>query len=259
VPRAPQRLTRLLAAAHEVVTISQYNHHHLAQAHPALAGRVRVVRLGIDLAALPRWQPASGAFTVACTASGLGEKKGVDVLLAACRALHARGVAFACRIVGADPHGTRLDGLRLAIREAGLARQVQAIGAVPWSAPQQLVARAGVFVHPSVRTAAGDMDGIPVSLIEAMGIGAPVVASRLSGIPELVEHGRNGLLVPPGDAAALAAAIERVAGHPAAAAAMGRQARHRVRERFALSRHVDALLAVWGQTRPVGAAAARSG
>jgi colanic acid/amylovoran biosynthesis glycosyltransferase len=259
VPRQPRRLPRLLASAAQVLTISEYNRRHLEQSVAGIAPRLRVVRLGVDLAALPRWQPSPGSFSIACTASGLGEKKGLEVLLDACRLLRARGMAFDCRIVGADPGGTRLAALQERIGEHGLARHVHTSGALPWSAAQQLVARCGVFVHPSVRTADGDMDGIPVSLIEAMGIGVPVVASRLSGIPELVEHGRNGLLVPPGDAAALAEAIARIANHTASADAMGRQARHRVRAAFALSRHVDALLDVWGESHLVAAPGTTSG
>lgn len=130
------------------------------------------------------------------------------------------------------------------------------LGAVAWKDAQRVVSRANVFVHPSVRTAQGDMDGIPVSLIEAMGIGAPVIASRLSGIPELVEHGRNGILVAPCDAVALADALERLHRHPAPAESMGQQARHRVREAFALSRYVDGLLDAWGEPAARGSAAA---
>ena len=89
--------------------------------------------------------------------------------------------------------------------------------------------------------------------MEAMGIGVPVVASRLSGIPELIDDGRTGLLVPPGDARALADAVERLARQPALAAAIAGQARQRVRAEFRLTRYVDGLLEVWQEpTSPGG-------
>ena len=245
-PRLPRRLSRLLTGAAQVFAISNFNRAYLEQTVGGMRGRVRVLHLGVDIDSLPRWSPQTDAFTIACTASGLGEKKGVAVLLEACRLLQAKGLRFQCTILGADPSGERLGQLRVQVRERGLQTEVRLLGAMAWRNAQQMVSRASVFVHPSVRTAQGDMDGIPVSLIEAMGIGAPVIASRLSGIPELVEHGRNGM----------ADALERLARHPAAAESMGQQARHRVRDAFALSRYVDGLLNAWGETAGCGAAAA---
>ena len=119
------------------------------------------------------------------------------------------------------------------------------------------MARAHVFVLAAVRTARGEMDGIPVSLIEAMGIGVPVVSTHVSGIPELIEDGRSGLLVAAGDASALADAIERLQREPALAQAIGAQARRRVETAFSLKRSVDALLAAWDETAAASAAQVR--
>ena len=69
---------------------------------------------------------------------------------------------------------------------------------------------AAIVVMPSVRTREGNQDGIPVALMEAMASGAAVISTTVSGIPELIEHERDGLLVPPGDPLALADAIERL-------------------------------------------------
>ena len=76
------------------------------------------------------------------------------------------------------------------------------------------LAAADVLVAPSVPTRGGKREGIPVVLMEAMAAGVPVVASHLSGIPELVTDDVTGLLVPPGDDAALADALERLAADP---------------------------------------------
>jgi glycosyltransferase involved in cell wall biosynthesis len=93
-----------------------------------------------------------------------------------------------------------------------------------------------------VPTADGRREGIPVALMEAMAAGLPVVASRLSGIPELVTDGKSGLLTPPGDVAALAAAIRRLHDDPALRERLGRAARATVERDFDLHGNV-ALLA----------------
>ena len=254
VPRDRRRLRRLLARASRVLTISDFNRAHLERSVGAdIRRRVRVLHLGVDVEALPRWSPAPDPFGIVCTASGLGEKKGVPVLIEACRLLKARGLHFRCEVCGSDPNGQRLAEARRLVRERGLEGEVSLLGAVPWRTAQALVSRSRVFVHPSVGTPEGDMDGIPVSLMEAMGIGVPVVSSRLSGIPELIDDGRTGLLVPPGDARALADAVERLARQPALAAAIAGQARQRVRAEFRLTRYVDGLFEVWQEpTSPGG-------
>jgi glycosyltransferase involved in cell wall biosynthesis len=76
----------------------------------------------------------------------------------------------------------------------------------------------------------GDIDGIPVALMEAMAAGVPVVSTRLSGIPELVEDGRSGLLAAPGDPESLAAALERVLGDAPFAETLAASGRRRVAE-----------------------------
>jgi glycosyltransferase involved in cell wall biosynthesis len=93
---------------------------------------------------------------------------------------------------------------------------------------------AHVLVQPSIVDRQGRREGIPVTLMEAMASGLPVVASRLSGLPELIEDGRSGLLVPPGDARALADALARLCAEPELRAALGRGARARVEAEFDL-------------------------
>jgi glycosyltransferase involved in cell wall biosynthesis len=89
-----------------------------------------------------------------------------------------------------------------------------------------VVAAADVFVLPS------DREGLPVALLEAMGVGCPVVATAVGGVPGVVEDGESGLLVPPGDAAALAAAIERLLDDPQLRARLAEKAREKVEREF---------------------------
>jgi glycosyltransferase involved in cell wall biosynthesis len=104
-----------------------------------------------------------------------------------------------------------------------------------------------VFVMPSL------WEGLPLSLVLAMGAGLPVIASRVAGIPEVIEHGKTGLLVEPGDAFQLSHALGQLAGDPALRARLGSAARDFARPRFGADRYVnqvvdlyDALLAQKG-------------
>src|SRR5512133_751633 len=139
---------------------------------------------------------------VACIA-GLRDYKGQRHLVDACALLRDRGVPFLCLLVGDGPERARLGD------------EVLLLGARAQEEVQRLLATADVAVHPSVRTPSGMMDGIPVALMEAMATGCPVVSTRVSGIPELVEDERTGLLVEPRDAAQLADAIQRLLADPA--------------------------------------------
>jgi glycosyltransferase involved in cell wall biosynthesis len=89
-----------------------------------------------------------------------------------------------------------------------------------------------VLVLPSIVDARGDTEGLGVVLLEAMSYGVPVVASDIGGITDIVEHDTSGLLVPPGDPAALAQALERLARDPALASRLGSAGEQRVRRAF---------------------------
>src|SRR6266566_2788274 len=105
-------------------------------------------------------------------------------------------------------------------------------GKIPPDELQASYARAAVCVLPSVLDARGDTEGLGVVLLEAMNHATPVIASRVGGIPDIVEDGVSGLLVPPGDAAALAAAVRRLRDDPDLARRLGEGGRRRLREQF---------------------------
>jgi glycosyltransferase involved in cell wall biosynthesis len=105
---------------------------------------------------------------------------------------------------------------------------VRLAGAVPWGDVPDLMAMADVVVVPSIRDRSGNQDGMPTVALEAMAAGKPVIASRLGGLPLVVEDGKTGLLVAPGDAPALREAIQGLLDAPDVAAAMGRAGRERV-------------------------------
>jgi glycosyltransferase involved in cell wall biosynthesis len=224
----PAALQRRLRAARFTVTCTEFNRQTLAAMAPDAT--VRRMYHGIDHRSFNPGRRAVPAGVPLLLAVGrLRAKKGLDTLVDACRLLHARGVAFRCQIVG---YGELHERLLLQIQMHGLQDVVTLAGKLARDEVIARYAQASVFVQPSRVLADGDRDGIPNVLLEAMAMGLPVVASRVSGIPELVRHRHNGLLVEPDDAAALADAMAYVLDHPTLAASLGRSARAEVTERF---------------------------
>jgi len=246
VPAHPDRLMRLLERSSQIYTVSEFNRAYLAGiAGERVLDRVRVIRLGLDISSLPTRLPAEEVPRILCTASGLVEKKGVPYVIEACSILKHRGVKFRCTIAGGDQQGMRLPELREHVRELALKDEVELLGVVPHTELMLRLSTASVFVHPSVVAQNGDMDGIPVSLIEAMGIGIPVVSTYVSGIPELVVDRENGTLVQPANTIALADAIARVFESPEHAEKLARRGRERVRTGFALKYQIDQMIVHW--------------
>lgn len=215
------------------VAISEFNRRFLGERLGEGATRnTRIVHCGVSLAAFPFC--AEGRDPRRILAVGrLDEIKGFPHLVEACARLKARGVAFACDIVGSGP----LEGLlKERIAALGLQESVRLLGMRKQEEVRALMQQAGIFALPSVVTRRGDRDGIPVALMEAMASGTPVVSTRVSGIPELVQDGVNGLLAAPADADALCACLERLLEDPSLAAALAVRARATVEREFEIGR-----------------------
>jgi glycosyltransferase involved in cell wall biosynthesis len=252
-------LGRKTAAAAFVVPISEFNRQVIeGECEAGVRTPLEVVHCGVDTTVFaPRAARAGGAggpFTVVSVGT-LHEVKGQRHLVEACRLLAGSGVDVACHLVGSGPDE---GDLRRQVAAAGLEARVHFEGGRTTEEVAALLQRSDVLVAPSVPTAQGKREGIPVVLMEGMSSGVPVVASDLSGIPELVEDGRTGLLVPPGDPAALAAALRRLADDPGLAAALARGGRERVLAEFDVARSARRLVELFGGGAPVrdGAAAA---
>ena len=154
--------------------------------------------------------------------------------------LIARGRDGRYTIIGGGPLRPELEEL---IRRLGLAERVTLAGPREHDAVHLTLSRAHIAIAPSVTSQEGDHAGIPVSLMEAMATGMPVVSTVHSGIPELVRDGVTGRLVPEGDVDALARALEDLIDHPLTWPAMGRAARRHVVEHFAIDALNDRLVA----------------
>ena len=166
------------------------------------------------------------------------EKKGFADLIEACRLLKPRGRPFACEIIGEGPLEA---ALRAQIAEAGLESCVKLAGPLTQSEIVSRLAFATIFVLPCTREADGGMDNLPTVIMEAMAAGLPVISTPLGGIPEMVEHERNGELVPEHDPAALCAALERLIADPARARKFGDRGRERASEKFSIEANVRKL------------------
>ncbi|MHB8874311.1 MAG: glycosyltransferase [Myxococcaceae bacterium] len=235
-------LDEKVAQARFVVTISEFNHRMIARLYGHEADlKTFVIPCGVDPGLFrPRRQRApNGVFTMVCVAS-LRDYKGHRFLIEACGRLKARGLRFRCLLVGEGVERRRIEAQ---IAKAGLT-EIELLGHQPQDKVNELLAFADLSVLPSITTSYGKMEGVPVSLMEAMSKEIPVVATAISGVPELVEDGRTGFLVPQRDPEALATAIEKLAKDPELARKLGAAGRQTVLERFDRGSNVERLRAL---------------
>ncbi|MEY2714028.1 MAG: hypothetical protein RIT24_371 [Planctomycetota bacterium] len=214
-----------------------------------LAGRLRELgapperivlhRLGVDLARFPFVdRSARTSPPVALAVGRFVEKKGFEYLI---RGLAAAANPPRLRLVGDGPLRPALVSLA---RELGVEQRIEFAG---WRSFDEVAAEmrnADFLIAPSVTAADGDMEGLPLVIIEAMATGLPVIGSHHSGIPELVVDGETGITVPERDAAAVGRAIEAMSERPFRTA-LARAARTRVEREFDGHRLAERLCALY--------------
>jgi colanic acid/amylovoran biosynthesis glycosyltransferase len=206
--------------------------------------RVVVHGTGIDLRLWPfrARRPEGGEPLRLVTVARLVEKKGIAYVLDAVRRLVDAGLDVRYEVAGDGPLRASLEALR---DRMGLGHQVRLLG---WATPAQVreaLDRAHLLVAASVTASDGDEEGIPNVLKEAMASGLPVVATRHGGIPELVEDGVSGLLVPERDGGALADRVGYLAAHRETWAALSAAGRARVEREYDIERLNDRLVAMF--------------
>jgi glycosyltransferase involved in cell wall biosynthesis len=224
-----------------VRVISAFNRTYLRALYPESARKVRVIHVGVQPDRYRSRRPVSPGRhepLVLCVAA-LQPYKGIPVLIEACGRLKSAGFRFHCDIVG---EGRRRRSLEAAIARGGLGGCVRLRGALRQEEVAALLGHAAIVVLPSVVARDGQMEGIPVALMEAMAAERPVIATAISGIPELVEHAVNGLLVEPGNAQALADAIGALLVDSERGRELGRRGRQKILRAFRLDACTAALL-----------------
>ncbi|CAG0932150.1 phosphatidyl-myo-inositol dimannoside synthase [Planctomycetaceae bacterium] len=232
LPEKARRALRLL-------TISRFNREHLRSLGVDDA-RIAVVRCGLSIPVRedsPDFSPKA-RYRIG-TLCRLVEKKGVDDLLRAVALLQDRP-EVELQIAGDGPLRPALEALA---RELGIVERVRFLGPVAHDAVTGWLSSLDLFVVACKADANGDMDGIPVALMEAMSQRVPVLSTRLSGIPELVIHEQTGLLSVPADPASLAAEMPRLLGDVALCRRLTEAAVQHVRAEFGLEANLDRLIA----------------
>jgi glycosyltransferase involved in cell wall biosynthesis len=237
-------LREKVSAADFVVAISDYNCDLIAdECGQSVRAKTKVIHCGVDTRLFTANQARLTAdsrprrWQILCIGT-LHEVKGQTYLIEACRQLQQQGIDLECHFAGQGPD---LHPLKRQAADAGLAECVHFHGACPRPKIADLLRSADIVVAPSVLTRSGQREGIPVALMEAMASGVPVVASRISGIPELVIDGKTGLLVPPRDADMLAGAMARLTREHGLRRRLARAARQIVERRFNLERNAARL------------------
>ena len=282
--KAPPDFGARAKAARAVVTVSQANAAYMTDTFGVPPSHIRVIPCGVDT---ERFRPPVGVSPVAAPQSRNGLEvsvrqagahasrhpstvldfehededetgslvplivcvarqvtvKNLGLLLEACALLVQRHVRFRCVLVGDGPCRTELEAARARL---GLMEIVE----MPGAAEQSQVLE--WWQHAIIGVLTSDSEGMPVSLMEAAACGVPAVATAVGGVPELVEDGVTGLLVPPRDAPALASALERLLVDRSLRTRLGRAARRRAEDKFSVTRQVDQLLGLWSDILAAG-------
>jgi colanic acid/amylovoran biosynthesis glycosyltransferase len=232
-------LCRKASEAAFSVTISRSNAAVFERECGGSVSGLDVIHCGIDGSVFqPTTRPSTNTLQVTCVGT-LHEVKGQRHLIDAAALLVERGVDLEITFVGDGPDRADLEAR---VAELGLGTRVTFAGQRRRAEVLDRLAATDVLVAPSVPTAEGKREGLPVVLIEALAAGVPAVASDLSGIPELVETDVTGILVPPGDAPAIADALERLALDPALRARLAAGGRARVAAEFDLDANARRLI-----------------
>lgn len=227
-------LKRKLERAAFVSCISHWHRAFYEELAPGSAAKGVVVRCGVPLSDVRPKIAGDGKSLRLLTVARLVAKKGIDVLLRAAAELPEARVTVA----GDGPEREALEALA---RELGLAERVKFLGAVASEAVPDLLAAADVFVLPCRPDSAGDKDGIPVVLMEAMAAAVPVVSGDLPAIRELVEDGVSGRLIRPGNVADLVDTLSQLRDEPTRRGMLAAGGQLRVQTEFAQPLNIQRL------------------
>lgn len=229
-----------MRAATFVRTVSLFNKAFLTGLYPSVAhGKLEMLHTGVNPETYQNAGPREAKHRLRIVSvAKLSPTKSFPLLVDACGRLERDGYDFELLIAGSGE--TRIE-IEEAIAQHDVADRVRLLGALPQHEVAELLASADIFVLPSVISQDGQMDGIPVALMEAMASGLPVVAAPISGIPELVEDGRSGLVIDATHPARIADALRRLMDDPELRRTMGAVGREKVRREFDI-RHNTAKL-----------------
>ncbi|HRX78379.1 MAG TPA: glycosyltransferase family 4 protein [Pirellulaceae bacterium] len=231
-------LREKVSASKFVVTISNFGKSQVMYgSNPSDWGKIEVCRLGVDTSRfVPRPHRATSDFVNLITVGRLDPVKAQRVLIEAAEQLANSGRRFHLKIVGPGPDHDALADL---IRSRNLQAYVSLAGAVNQDELMRLYEVTDIFVLASFA------EGVPVVLMEAMAREIPCVATWVNGVPELIENGTSGYLVPPSNAAGIAAGIAALIDDEQLRARIGAAGRKRVLQDYDLVRNVTDLAVIF--------------
>ncbi|MDQ1082189.1 MULTISPECIES: glycosyltransferase [Microbacterium] len=234
----PRDLERKLRDAAFAVTVSDFNLEHLRHRFPS-SGSIERVYNGLDLARFPfvARRPRQGPLRLLAVGR-LVEKKGFSLLIDAVERLRDEGRDATLDIVG---DGELAPQLRA---QAAGSPAIRFLGPLPQGEVSAHLRQADVFVAPCLVAADGNADGLPTVLLEAMASGVPCVSTAVTGIPEIIQDGRTGILCVPGDGDSLLAGLRRVARTDYPVEATTRRARGLIERDFDATRQAARLAAL---------------
>lgn len=245
----PEQLREKAAEARFLVTCTEYNRRHLQSLLAPAGPPVHRVYHGIDLG-LFDGQGSDGVLRAPyriLTVARLTAKKGLSTVIRAAAALRDGGLPVRYTLIG---DGERRGAVLSELESHGFDPRRCWLGTLAHEAVLAHYRKAHIFALGCEVAPNGDRDGIPNVLAEAMAMGVPVVATRLSGIPELVEDGRSGLLVPPRNAGAMARAAARLLLDAGLRRSVAETALRRVRDVFDNRVHIRRLADLYRREIP---------
>ena len=229
----PQDFGLRAEKAKAVVTVSSFNKDCIHQRFKVPLEKIKVIHCGVDVS---YFTPNTRERDLILSVARLHPVKGLRYLIEACYIVKKRGLDFRCIIVG---EGSEERNLRKLLSERGLDGNIELVGAKIQDEILKYYHKAKMLILPSIA------EGLPVTLMEAMACKVPVIATRVCGIPELVEDGVNGFLVPPKDPQKLADAIEILLKDPELCRRFGEEGRRKVEREFNLEKQVRKLIELW--------------
>tara|TARA_R110001606_G_scaffold395664_2_gene568553 strand:- start:183004 stop:184239 length:1236 start_codon:yes stop_codon:yes gene_type:complete len=226
-------LREKVARSHFFATISDFNKRFLINDKQVDASKLRIIRCGVDTRVFNHHQRPIISSPVNIGVIGrLVEKKGIDTLIDAMKLLSkTSAVNFKLNIAGSGPLEV---ALKSQVEHSQLNANVIFLGALAHSDVAEFISSLDLFVLPCKKDKNGDMDGIPVVLMEAMMSGVPVISSQISGIPELVINDVTGLLVEPDNVAQLVQAIMKLTENEMLQKSLSDEAKNKVEQEFSL-------------------------
>lgn len=227
-------LVRKINGSRFTVTVCESNAAYLRGLPGVEPGKIHVNYNGIDMSTFSTGGTEREPFSI-FSVGRLIEKKGFLQLVRAVALLRDAGLPVICRIAG---EGRDEPKIRRLVSELQLEKNVQLLGSVRQDEVRAWMQKSSCFALACIQAKDGNVDALPTVLLESLACGCPSVSTRLSGIPEIIEHGDSGLLVEPGDERALANAIQQVLVEPLTWQKLSRGGRIRAEERFDVRKSV---------------------